>query len=156
MTDSGGHHHRFTLPVGKVRPRLIAQQKDYASQVLSPQFAELIRETKTPFVQAITDILSPRADFMEGKLLLVGDAVAGFRPHTAASTNQAAYHALLLERVMSGDMSLGENLEAVMEYARQMSEAGISMGQRSQSSGKHEEEEKYGVKVSLDEKDASS
>ena len=28
----------------------------------------------------------------------MGDALAGFQPHTAASTNQAAYRALLLGR----------------------------------------------------------
>jgi 2-polyprenyl-6-methoxyphenol hydroxylase-like FAD-dependent oxidoreductase len=136
MTDSEGHHHHFTLPVGKIQPRLVAQQKEYASQVLSPQFAELVRETEMPFVQAITDVLSPKADFMDGKLLLVGDAVAGFRPHTAASTNQAAYHALLLEKVMRDEISLEENSDAVMEYARHMSEAGKRMGNRSQFSGK--------------------
>jgi 2-polyprenyl-6-methoxyphenol hydroxylase-like FAD-dependent oxidoreductase len=141
MTDSEGYHHHFTLPVGKIQARLVEQQKGYTSQVLSPQFAELVRQTKTPFVQAITDVISPKADFMDGKLLLVGDAVAGFRPHTAASTNQAAYHALLLENVMKGEISLGEELAAVMEYARHMSEAGKRMGNRSQFSGKDGREE---------------
>ena len=141
MTDSEGHHHRFTLPIGKVQSRLVAQQRDYASQVLSPQFAELVRKTQTPFVQAITDVISRKADSMDGKLLLVGDAVAGFRPHTAASTNQAAYHALLLEKMMSGKIDLAEESEAVMEYARYMSEAGKRMGNRSQFSGKDVREE---------------
>lgn len=139
MTDSDGHHGHFTLPVGKVQLRLVEQQKNYATKVLSPQFAELVRETKTPFVQAITDVLSSKADFMDGKLLLVGDAVAGFRPHTAASTNQAAYYALLLEKMFKGEIEMGDAQEVIMEYAQYMSEAGKRMGNRSQFSGKDPE-----------------
>jgi 2-polyprenyl-6-methoxyphenol hydroxylase-like FAD-dependent oxidoreductase len=136
MIDSDGHHHRFTLPVGKVQPRLVELQKAYAFQVLSPQFAELVRETKMPFVQCITDVISPKADFMDGKVLLMGDALAGFRPHPAASTNQAAYQALSLEKVMKGEVEKEEAVEAFMEYARYMSEYAKRMGNRSQFSGK--------------------
>ena len=124
MTDSDGHHHHFTSPIGKVRPRLVAQQKDYPAQVLPPQFVELVPETATPFVQCITDVISPKADFMSGKLLLVGDAVAGFRPHTAASTDQAAYHGLLLEKVFGGELQIDKAQEGIMEYAQHMSEVG--------------------------------
>jgi 2-polyprenyl-6-methoxyphenol hydroxylase-like FAD-dependent oxidoreductase len=132
MTDSDGHHHHFTLPVGKIQLRLVEQQKQHAAEVLSPQFAELVQNTRTPFVQAITDVLSPQTSFMDGKLLLVGDAVAGFRPHTAASTNQATYHALLLEKVFGGEMEMREAQEAIMQYAGHMSDAGKKMGNRSQ------------------------
>jgi hypothetical protein len=132
MTDCDGNQHHFTLPVGKIQPRLIEQQKKYVTQFLSPQFAKLVENTKFPFVQAITDVLSPQASFMDARLLLVGDAVAVLRPHTAASTNQAAYHALLLEKVFEGEMKMEEAQEAIMHYARHMSDAGIRMGNRSQ------------------------
>jgi hypothetical protein len=69
---------------------------------------------------------------MGGKVMLVGDAVAGFRPHTAASTSQAAYHATLLDRVMRKEMEW-EDLEGlIMDHGRYMCEAGIRMGNRSQ------------------------
>jgi hydroxymethylglutaryl-CoA reductase len=42
----------------------------------------------------------------DGKLLLVGDALAQFRPHVGSSTNQAALDALLLEKVLKGEMGL--------------------------------------------------
>jgi len=134
MTDSDGHSHHFTLPVGKVQAKLWIEQKKYAKEVLAPQFAELVASTKQPFVQAITDVLSPRSSFMGGKILLVGDAVAGFRPHTAASTSQAAYDAILLSEAMIGNISWDNMEEGMMNYARHMSHAGIHMGNRSQFS----------------------
>jgi hypothetical protein len=63
---------------------------------------------------------------------LVGDAVAGFRPHTAASTSQAAFHALLLDRMLQGEIGREEMLEQIREYAERLSKAGIQMGERSQ------------------------
>jgi len=134
MTDSDGHSHHFTLPVGKVQARLWMEQKKYAEKVLAPQFAELVASTKQPFVQAITDVLSPRASFMAGKTLLVGDAVAGFRPHTAASTSQAAYDAILLSEALIGNISWDSMEEEMMDHARHLSHAGIRMGNRSQFS----------------------
>ena len=51
-----------------------------------------------PFIQAISDVSPPLSSlvFEEGHVLFVGDSVLGPRPHTAASTNQAALHALTL------------------------------------------------------------
>ena len=37
---------------------------------------------------------------------MVGDALVPFRPHVACSTNQAALDALLVEKMLSGDMTL--------------------------------------------------
>ena len=43
-------------------------------------------KTKNPFVQLVTDIISPSAVFHDGHVVLVGDALSGARPHTTAST----------------------------------------------------------------------
>lgn len=132
MTDSEGHLHHTTMPAGKMQDRLWLQQKELAKETLPAAFSELVCATKLPFVQAITDVLSSQASFFNGKVLMVGDAVAGFRPHTAASTSQAAYHALLLEQNMNGELEWEEMLDHIMAYARQMSAAGQKMGNRSQ------------------------
>ena len=132
MTDSDGHRHHTTLPVGKMRPEIWDQQKAYARRILPPQFAELVEKTKQPFIQAITDVLSPRNSFFDGKVLLVGDAVAGFRPHTAASTSQAAFDALVLDELISGAIDNARWQEKTMDYARHMQRRGVEMGQRSQ------------------------
>ncbi|MCJ1405840.1 hypothetical protein MMC11_009070 [Xylographa trunciseda] len=132
MTDSDGHRHHTTLPVGKMRPEIWDQQKAYARKILPPQFAEIVERTKQPFIQAITDVLSPRNSFFDGKVLLIGDAVAGFRPHTAASTSQAAFDALMLDDLMSGKIDNERWQEKTMNYARDMQRRGVEMGQRSQ------------------------
>lgn len=132
MTDTSGQHHRFTLPVDKIQPSLWDQQKSHAAKVLPAVFAELVQSTNQPFIQAITDVISPQVSFFDGKVYLVGDALAGFRPHTAASTNQAAFHALLMGRWFEGRIGEGEMTSTMLDYARRTQRAGVMMGERSQ------------------------
>jgi hypothetical protein len=105
MTDTDGLKHHLTLPTSwKMRPEVWERQKDLAMQALPPQFAELVTKTSMPFVQAITDLPTPEdgtpvGRLLNGKATLVGDALSGFRPRTAASTSRAAFHALQLEGV---------------------------------------------------------
>lgn len=132
MTDTEEHRHPFTMPAGKIKSKIWRKQKSHAKDVLPPAFAELVTETKEPFVQAITDVISSQVSFMGGKVLMVGDAVAGFRPHTAASTSQAARHALLLDEMMRGGMSREQMETEMMAYAKRGSESGKKMGNRSQ------------------------
>ena len=132
MTDSDGKHHYITLPVGKMRKDILQGQREYARKVLPPQFADIVGDTKQPFIQAITDVISPRNSFFDGKLLLIGDALAGFRPHTAASTSQAAFDTQELYEMMIGEISLKQWEEETMQYAKYVQRNGVSMGQRSQ------------------------
>ncbi|KAJ9664776.1 hypothetical protein H2198_000122 [Neophaeococcomyces mojaviensis] len=138
MTDTEGNKHRFTLPTGgHMQPHVWERQKQFAKKTLPPQFAELVDKTDKPFVQAITDLEPPNskhevARLMRGKAVIVGDALAGFRPHTAASTSQAALHALLLERVFSGNMTWDEYEDSVFEYAQNVQAHGVRLGTRSQ------------------------
>lgn len=75
MTDIHGKRHPITLPVGTMQPKVWEKQKEHAANVLPPQFAESVQETEQPFIQAITDVISPQNCFMDGKVLLVGDAL---------------------------------------------------------------------------------
>ncbi|KAI9792469.1 MAG: hypothetical protein M1833_001082 [Piccolia ochrophora] len=134
MTDKEGTRHHITLPVGKMRDEIRKQQNEFAERILPPQFAELVVKTVQPFIQAITDVLPSQQTFFSGKVLLIGDALAGFRPHTAASTSQAALHALLLEQVLKGEISWKEYKDTSTQYAQRTSQAGIMMGDRSQFS----------------------
>lgn len=118
MTDVDGHRHHNTLPIGKMRKDVWAKQRAYGNEVLTPPFVELINKIDQPFITAISDTIAPRASFFDGKLLLVGDALALFRPHIAASTNQAALHCLLLAKALEGAMSFTEWERRVMDYAR--------------------------------------
>jgi 2-polyprenyl-6-methoxyphenol hydroxylase-like FAD-dependent oxidoreductase len=131
FTDAEGKKHRYTLPVGKMRASVWKAQKAHARAVLPPQFADLVEGTDMPFIQAVTDVMATRNAFMGGKVLLVGDALAGFRPHTAASTSQAAYDAMVLGEAMG--LEGGERDEKIgemMRFARDVQGHGVRLGER--------------------------
>ena len=132
MTDIQGHEHRFTVPASYVQPRVWTRQKAFAESILPKVFSEIVAKTSDPFVHIITDVIAPKLSFMDSKVLLVGDALAGFRPHVGSSTAQAALHALLVEEWMKGKMSLEEMEEQVMRYARDKSQLGIELGDQYQ------------------------
>lgn len=140
MTDKDGKRHHITLPPGGIQKGVWNQQKKIAREVLPPQFAELVEKTEVPFIQAITDVVSPAAILpSDSRVLLIGDALAGFRPHTAASTNQAAMDAMELAKAINEifdgadrEETLKSWEEHVLEYAKSMQKHGVEIGNRSQ------------------------
>lgn len=136
MTDIHGKRHAITLPVGSMNLSVWEKQKQHASEMLPPQFAEAVHKTEQPFIQAITDVVSPKNSFADGKVLLVGDALAGFRPHTAASTSQAAFDALRMADWLQGDIDRASYNEKLLQYATLVQQRGVLLGERSQF-GRH-------------------
>lgn len=132
MTDIHGVFHHFTLPVGLMKPSIWTQQKKHAEEILPPQFAELVQKTEHPFIQVVTDVSSKKHVFLDGKVILVGDAVCTLRPHTAAGTSQAARHALMLEGVINGDVEIEEWEKETSQWAQWMAGRGRAMGDKSQ------------------------
>jgi 2-polyprenyl-6-methoxyphenol hydroxylase-like FAD-dependent oxidoreductase len=132
MTDIDGVRHRITMPPGKTNPVAWEKQREIAKEKLPPPFAEIVRATKKPFVQAITDVVSPTNEFMRGKVVLIGDALAGFRPHTVASTSQAAFDAMILADMLDGKLTREEWKKQTLAYARTIQKRGVDMGRRSQ------------------------
>ncbi|KAH7128330.1 monooxygenase [Dendryphion nanum] len=138
MTDKDGRRHHITLPPGGIQDRVWMRQKDLARDHLPPQFSEIIQKTKVPFVQAITDAIAPSALLSGGRVVLLGDALANFRPHTAASTNQAAMDASRLAEAVGkivdgGGVEELRNWEKhVVEYAQEVQRHGVNLGNRSQ------------------------
>ncbi|KAK4174292.1 hypothetical protein QBC36DRAFT_357850 [Triangularia setosa] len=132
LTDRNGRRHRITLPPGLTDPTAWNRQQEIARQKLPPQFAEVVCKAERPFVQAVTDVISPSNEFLDGKVILIGDALAGFRPHTVASTAQAAYDAMLYADFVAGKMSSEEWKRNTMGYARFIQHRGVVMGDRSQ------------------------
>lgn len=137
MTDGDGQRHHITLPAGGVRKDVWAKLKQYADATLPPQFAELVEKTEVPFVQAITDVISPSAIFGSNRVLLIGDALAGLRPHTAMSTSQAAMNAMKLAEAINNIESQG--VEALQTWEKEVTESsaklkshGVQIGNRSQ------------------------
>ncbi|KAF2828110.1 FAD/NAD(P)-binding domain-containing protein [Ophiobolus disseminans] len=138
MTDNKGQRHHVTLPAGGVREEVWGRLKQYAASKLPPQFAELVKKTEVPFIQAITDVISPSAVFDSGRVLLIGDALAGLRPHTAMSTSQAAMNAMKLAEAIDniiegqGIRVLQKWEEEVTTYAKKLQSHGVQIGIRSQ------------------------
>lgn len=138
MTDKDGKRHHVTLPPGGVLERVWSKQKKRAVEILPSQFAELVEKTQVPFVQGITDAIAPSAVLDGGRVLLLGDALANFRPHTAGSTSQAAMDAMALaeaiENVFEGEglKALQEWEENVTQFAKEVQSYGVHIGNRSQ------------------------
>lgn len=130
FTDVHGKKHFSTIPRGKIQPEIWAKRRSFGGN-LSVPFTELVEKTTDPFVSAIREFVAPKTVFHDGKLLLVGDAFALFRPHVAASTNQAAMQAIGLSAVFRGD---GDgDLEAwernSLGYARKTSAISAAFGE---------------------------
>ncbi|KAK4224377.1 hypothetical protein QBC38DRAFT_485579 [Podospora fimiseda] len=132
LTDRNGRRHRITLPPGLTDPDAWRKQQEIAREKLPPQFAEIVCKAERPFVQAVTDVISPCNEFLDGRVILIGDALAAFRPHTVASTAQAAYDAMLYADYISGKISRKEWKEHTMGYSRFIQHRGVVMGDRSQ------------------------
>jgi hypothetical protein len=120
------------MPPGLTDPKAWARQQAIARERLPPQFAEIVCKAKRPFVQAVTDVISPANEFLNGKVVLVGDALAGFRPHTVASTSQAAFDAMVYADYVAGRVDKNEWKRQTMGYARFIQRRGVVMGERSQ------------------------
>jgi hypothetical protein len=132
MTDVDGQYHRITMPPGRTDVKAWEKQRQIAREKLPPQFAEIVCGTQKPFVQAITDVISPTNEFMSGRVILIGDALAGFRPHTVASTSQACFDAMILADMIEGKVSRKEWKRQTLGYARTIQKRGVDMGERSQ------------------------
>ncbi|KAL7619796.1 hypothetical protein AAE478_010339 [Parahypoxylon ruwenzoriense] len=132
LTDKKGRRRQITMPPGMTDPSAWEKQRQLARERLPPQFAEVVCGTSKPFVQAVTDVISPRNEYMDGKVVLIGDALAGFRPHTVASTSQAAFDAMIYADYIAGRVSREEWKKQTLGFARYIQKRGVDMGERSQ------------------------
>ncbi|KAL9116206.1 MAG: hypothetical protein Q9227_000577 [Pyrenula ochraceoflavens] len=121
MTDSNGRLHYGTVPRSLVRPELWEKQKALAATSLPPGLAAILHQTRAPFVTKIFDVASPNAVFCNGKVFIVGDALFTIRPNVGLSTNQAAYHCRLMEKVVQGEMTAEAWNRAVLRYGNTQS-----------------------------------
>lgn len=99
-----------------MRDEVWEAQRLHGNKILNAVFAELLNKTKEPFLSVIQDYSAPRASFFEGKMLMIGDALALFRPHMGLSVNQSAVDCLLLERMMKGEITLKTWEKQVIQY----------------------------------------
>lgn len=128
MTDVNGRIHQGTVPRGLLRSEVWDEQRAKSVPHMPPCIAHLLEKTEKPFVSKIYDITCSQGVFHEGKVFLVGDALATFRPHIGLSTNQGAYHCALLRQVLENKMSDKAWEKAVLRYANVQSHLSILIG----------------------------
>jgi 2-polyprenyl-6-methoxyphenol hydroxylase-like FAD-dependent oxidoreductase len=136
LTGRDGRSYDFSIPPGQVGEHAIAAQDATAERVLSPQFLELWRATKEPFIQPILDLAVDRMAF--GRTILLGDAAFIPRPHTAGSTAKAAMNAISLGAALAAHpegigVALRSWEPSQLEYGRQLEFQGKALGDRSQA-----------------------
>ena len=94
MTDRNGHPRGYAIPEGLLADRWVEYLHRDAENLLPLSFREVVEATTQPFAQAIRDLASDH--MVVGRVVIIGDAAAIPRPHTAASTSKAAANALAL------------------------------------------------------------
>jgi 2-polyprenyl-6-methoxyphenol hydroxylase-like FAD-dependent oxidoreductase len=94
MTDANGHSHHYAIPKGFLAHRWLEHLYGEAENLLPLPFCEVVEATEQPFAQAIRDLASDH--MVAERVIIIGDAAAIPRPHTAASTSKAAANALAL------------------------------------------------------------
>lgn len=132
MTDKDGRRRRITIPPGMIAWDAWEMVKQKAIDGLPPQMAEMAHKSQNPFVQCITDVITPKPLYLNDKVVLVGDALAGFRPHTVASTSQAAFDVMSLVDWMDGNIDRKQFVKQTMQFARTIQDMGVKIGDRSQ------------------------
>lgn len=107
FTGSDGRNYGTAIPPHRIRPEVIAEMRHDAERLLAPEFAEVVRETEAPFLQAIFDLESPA--MAVGRVAFLGDAAFVARPHVGMGVTKAAGDAVALVRALSatGDLAAG-------------------------------------------------
>jgi 2-polyprenyl-6-methoxyphenol hydroxylase-like FAD-dependent oxidoreductase len=94
MIDRNGYPRGYAIPEGLLADRWLEHLRRDAEKLLPLPFREVVEATTQPFAQAIRDLASDH--MVAGRVVIIGDAAAIPRPHTAASTSKAAANALAL------------------------------------------------------------
>ena len=95
LTDVDGVRNELSIPPTKIRAEVIAEMRCDAEQLLAPQFAEVVRLTSQPFIQAILDLETPRMA-LGARTVILGDAAFVARPHVGMGVTKAAADAAAL------------------------------------------------------------
>lgn len=95
LTDVDGARHELSIPPTRIRPEVIAAMRRDAEHLLAPQFAEVVRQTSQPFIQAILDLEAPRMA-CGTRTVILGDAAFVARPHVGMGVTKAALDAAAL------------------------------------------------------------
>lgn len=118
FTDVHGKQHANMVPQGLVAPAVWTRQvARFAGEMTAP-LDEAVSKTARPFVTKVREAESGASSFLDGRVMLVGDALATFRSHLGMATEQAARHCLQMDRVWRGEMTAQERYREATLYAK--------------------------------------
>ncbi|MEN7530732.1 FAD binding domain-containing protein [Cupriavidus sp. DL-D2] len=110
LTDAHGKCWSTGIPPGLIRPDVIADMESAATDLLAPQFAEVVARTAQPLFQPIYDLTVSRMSF--GRVALLGDAAFVARPHCGMGVTKAAGDAISLVRALEANATVETGLDA--------------------------------------------
>ena len=121
LTDDNGYLHAQGIPPPLLRDEHVAAMRRDAARLLCPQFGAVVAATARPFIQPIWDVCAPR--FVDGRVLLIGDAACTARPHIGLGVSKAADDAARLaaaldEPASARDAALAEWEAGRLRFAR--------------------------------------
>lgn len=100
FTDKYGRRAQRTVGRGLLDPEVWETRRAQLTARMVAPFAEVVNKSPTPFVTKISEALGSQASFYGGRVVLVGDALASYRPNLGRATDQAAAHCLALAEVL--------------------------------------------------------
>jgi 2-polyprenyl-6-methoxyphenol hydroxylase-like FAD-dependent oxidoreductase len=116
LTDDAGVHHPQGIPPPSLRQVHVDALRRDADRLLCPQFASVVAATARPFIQPIWDLCAPR--FVDGRVILIGDAACTARPHIGLGVSKAAEDAASLARALGAPPAARESELAAWEATR--------------------------------------
>ena len=93
-----GQRHHASVSPSELPEQSLAYLHRTALDGLPRTLSQLVAATDAPFLQAISDALSP--SFAKGRIALVGDAACTLRPHTGSGTSKSADYAVSLAEAL--------------------------------------------------------
>lgn len=130
-TDVEGRRHDMSVPPPLIRPAVITEVRQAAEDLLCPQFAAVVRNTRQPFFQAIFDLESAEMAF--GRVALLGDAAFVARPHCGMGVTKAAGDAMQLADLLR--TSDNDVAAALPSYAAERGRFGAAVVQHARELG---------------------
>ncbi|KAF7536538.1 hypothetical protein G7054_g4409 [Neopestalotiopsis clavispora] len=126
-----GHQYSHSLPAGQLRPHLLEPLRDRLRGVLCPQFQKVIDAVppEAVLIQAVSDLKAGQNIFLDGKVILLGEAHTVTRPHTFRATASAAFQAILLTPVLDGKSQIQDWSKTCLEYTDLLSKEAIHIGE---------------------------
>lgn len=138
MTGRDGVRRSATMPPSQVQPKYLERMFEDADETLAPAIREVVMKCPEPLIQAIFDLEVPQMVF--GRVMILGDAAFGLRPHVAAGQAKAcadawALHDTLIAADHDLDAALGLWEPRQLDLGRTSVAKTSAMGQRSQVEG---------------------